>query len=445
MVGIAGICEKGKIDRVNEMLQAIAHRGGYGRRIIEKNNVTLGFIWTKDHAESMENYLDLLINCDTHISREFVGVGFEDKEVIVYRDELGVSPIYYGFDANSNLSFASEVKALLKATSEIRELQAGYRLKGDKRQEYFHLKVDPQLESSSEEISTELKSRIENVVTRQIGSDTVGSWLSGGLDSSVIASVVRKKVKNHHTFSIGVKDAPDLLFAKEVADFLKTEHHQRVVTVNDLVEVLPLVIYHLESFDALLVRSSVINYLVSKLSSNFVDAVFSGEAGDEIFAGYHYLKNIPEDKLSDELVDITNRLHNTALQRVDRCASAFGLTVHVPFADPDIFMYAHRIPVRYKIVNGVEKWILRKAFEGELPQHVLDRPKEKFWQGAGVESLLADYASSSITDQDFSSKKLLPNGWLLNSKEELMYYNIFSNYFGLAKNLDWMGRTKASR
>jgi len=442
MIGIAGITETGKNDLVNEMLQTIAHRGDYGKKIIEKNHTTVGFIWPKSQSQQVETYIDQLLRSDTYLNKEIEGVGFKDKEIVLFRDELGVFPLYYGLDEKKNLCFASEVKALLKATPEIKELQPGHRLIGNKPQEYFRLKSEMLDERSPEEIAIELKSKIENVVKRQIGSNTVGSWLSGGLDSSVIASMVRKNVKNHHTFSIGVKDSPDILYAEEVANFLKTEHRQLFVTIKDLIEVLPRVIYHLESFDALLVRSSVMNYLVAQLSSSFVSEVFSGEVGDEIFAGYHYLKTIPEEELSGELIDITNRLHNTALQRVDRCAAAFGLTVHVPFAEPDIFKFALKIPARYKIYNGTEKWILRKAFEGELPQNVLIRPKEKFWQGAGVGQLLADYASNTITDQDFNSKKLLPNGWILNSKEELMYYNIFRDHFGSVKSLDWMGRTK---
>jgi asparagine synthase (glutamine-hydrolysing) len=202
------------------------------------------------------------------------------------------------------------------------------------------------------------------------------------------------------------------------------------------------VIYHLESFDALLVRSSIINYLVAKLSSQFVPAVFSGEGADELFAGYEYLKNLPLGSLSTELIEITKQLHYTALQRVDRCASAHGLIVHVIFLDPDVLDYALRIPARFKIMDGVEKWILRQAGARKLPDSILNRPKAKFWDGAGVGELLAEYAEKHISTSDFDREKNLPNGWTLNGKEELMYYRIFREYFGECKNLSWMGRTK---
>ncbi len=140
------------------------------------------------------------------------------------------------------------------------------------------------------------------------------------------------------------------------------------------------------------------------------------------------------------------RLHNTALQRVDRCAYAHGLVPHVPFADLEFVRYALCIPAEYKIHRQggtlVEKWILRRAFQGQLPDAVLWRPKAKFWQGAGVETLLAEHAEGSVTDADFRRERVLPNGWQLHSKEELFYYRIFREQFGEIPNLDWMGRTK---
>ena len=120
-----------------------------------------------------------------------------------------------------------------------------------------------------------------------------------------------------------------------------------------------------------------------------------------------------------ELADITGRLHNTALQRVDRCAAAHGLVVYVPFVNPEVVDYALRIPVELKIRDGVEKWILRQALEGLLPPPVLNRPKAKFWQGAGVGELLARYADGTISDGDFARERKLDNGWELAGKEEL--------------------------
>jgi asparagine synthase (glutamine-hydrolysing) len=216
------------------------------------------------------------------------------------------------------------------------------------------------------------------------------------------------------------------------------------VDFEELLAVLPQVIYHLESFDALLVRSSLTNYIVAREAAKYVPAVLSGEGGDELFAGYAYLKSLNNGLLSKELIDITSRLHNTALQRVDRSASAHSTIAHVGFLNPKVVEYALRIPAKYKLNGSVEKWILRKALVGALPKSVLLRTKSKFWQGAGVGDLLLQYAERQIEDSEFARERALPNGWRLNSKEELLYYRIFCKFFGPLSNLSWMGRTKGA-
>jgi asparagine synthase (glutamine-hydrolysing) len=156
------------------------------------------------------------------------------------------------------------------------------------------------------------------------------------------------------------------------------------------------------------------------------------------------LKTLDPAQLPSELLDITNRLHNTALQRVDRSSSAFGTVAHVGFLDPDVVDYALQIPAGLKLRNGVEKWILRESMKGLLPDSILQRPKAKFWQGAGVEDFLARYAEQKISDADFKNERNLPNGVSLNAKEELFYYRIFREQFGEFDDLSWMGRTKGT-
>lgn len=207
---------------------------------------------------------------------------------------------------------------------------------------------------------------------------------------------------------------------------------------------LPEVIYHLESFDALLVRSSILHFAAAQAATGTVSALFSGEGADELFAGYEYLKQMPAQKLPSELVELTERLHNTALQRVDRCIQAHGITGWVPLLDPQVVDLARRIPVDLKLHKGVEKWILRQASASLLPPEIAQRPKAKFWQGGGVGSLLANYADNAISSSDFAAERRLPNGWLLNTREELLYYRIFKEHFGELKDLDWVGRTKGS-
>lgn len=254
-------------------------------------------------------------------------------------------------------------------------------------------------------------------------------------------------VKTLHSFAAGLPGAPDLEFARMVADHLKTTHHEVIVNPHDLPEVLEEVIYALESFDALLVRSSIMNFLVSRVAKDYIDTVFSGEGGDELFAGYEYLQSLPLNRIPSELVDITKRLHNTALQRVDRSAFANGLTPLVPFVDLEVLDYALIIPPEYKIVQGnppIEKWILRKSMEDTLPKPVLWRKKSKFWEGSGVQNILADYADEKISDDEFISERIVHSGWKIHTKEELLYYRIFNDHFGSIEDLSWMGRTKGA-
>ena len=309
---------------------------------------------------------------------------------------------------------------------------------------YFRLQTLPEISDSPEQVAAQLHARLETSVRKRISGKIFGSWLSGGLDSSTLAALARPHVRTLHTFAAGIPGAPDLDHAREVAEFIKSEHHEAIVNLEEMVAALPRVIFHLESFDALLVRSSITNYLVAQLASDYVSDVYSGEAGDELFAGYAYLKDLDPAKLQKELIDITGRLHNTALQRVDRSASAHGTVAHTAFTDPEVVQYAITIPVKFKLRDGVEKWILRRAMDGSLPQRVLNRTKAKFWVGAGVGDLLAARAEETITDDDFSRERALPDGILINTKEELMYYRIFAEHFGKTRDLVWMGRTKGA-
>jgi asparagine synthase (glutamine-hydrolysing) len=141
-------------------------------------------------------------------------------------------------------------------------------------------------------------------------------------------------------------------------------------------------------------------------------------------------------------MDITKRLHNTALQRVDRCASAHGTKAYVGFLDPRVVRFSMRIPQTMKIRNGIEKWILREAVREYLPEDISLRTKSKFWQGSGVGEQLLEYASQHITDRELAQDRRLPDGSDLNTVEELLYYRIFKEHFGDANNIAWVGRTK---
>jgi asparagine synthase (glutamine-hydrolysing) len=461
MAGIAGIDSDRKQELVARMLQRIAHRGEAGAKVVESHGTTLGAVWPEAQVAPTSPTLRKQAAWDgdqpplpnpaalAGERRPFALAAATSDGVFLARDRLGVSPLYYGRTDDGALCFASEVKALLDVTGRVHEFPPGT-CYGSERgfQTFAALEPGPTLDQNSEEIASELRLRLEQAICRRVDGDVMGSWLSGGLDSSAMVALARPHVDKLHTFAAGLLDAPDLTFARQVADYVDTQHHEVVVTLEELLEALPQVIYHLESFDALLVRSSITNYLVTRRAADYVGSVFSGEGADELFGGYAYLKTLDQNQLSDELIDITHRLSNTALQRVDRSASSHGLVAHVAFLDPDVVEYALRIPAQFKLRqdNGeiTEKWILRQALADTLPDGVLWRRKAKFWQGAGVGELLAQYAKEQITDEEFRRERTLPNGWTLNTKEELMYYRVFREHFGELGDLAWMGRTKGA-
>lgn len=443
MAAIAGISGKGHREAVLEMLGVLNHREKGSWEVIEDDACTLGMIHPAAPKQDQQifNY-----GCLQHVtggilsSRAYVFLG----KLFLQRDPLGIRPLYYGFTADRDLCFASEIKALLKLTGTVYELLPGTIYDGQMTKTYSRLEPSPASDDPPEVLAKKLRKRLEKVVRQSVSQDIMGAWLSGGLDSSAIVALARPHVKTLHTFVAGLAGAPDLEAARTVADSVETLHHEIVVSIRDLLDVLPAVIYYLESFDALLVRSSLTNFIAGRAAADYVSEVFSGEGGDELFAGYAYLKSLPKTELADELIDITERLHNTALQRVDRCASAHGLTPLVSFLDPTIVKFALSIPVEYKLRDGIEKWILRQAIAEMLPAEIRDRAKAKFWEGAGVGEKLANYAEQRITDADFRRERWLPNGWMLSSKEELMYYRIFHDHFGDLETLNWMGRTKST-
>lgn len=442
MAGIAGIKKAGEKALVEKMLRKISHRGKSGMKIIESDAATIGVLWhLTQKSSAYKNSQEIYVQ-DLTANGQLAKAELQNGTLKLKRDELGMAPLYFGKTSNGSLCFASEVKALLLAANEITEFPAGHESEDEKIIRYFHLQKYEETGEPPELIALKLRQVLNNSVSLRIKHDSFGSWLSGGLDSSTFAALAKPYVKSFHTFSAGIKNAADLEYAQVLASHIKSIHHEIIVDLPMMIACLPDVVYHLESFDALLVRSSIMNYLVSKEASNYVQEIFSGEGGDELFAGYDYLKLLNKESLSDELIDITARLHNTAFQRVDRSASAHSTVPHVVFADPEVFNYALSIPTHYKLNDGIEKWILRQAVQDILPPKILNRTKAKFWEGAGVNNLISDYAEDKISDFDFNKEKLLDNGWVLNSKEELFYYRIFKEHFGDVKNLDWMGRTK---
>ena len=377
---------------------------------------------------------------------EFALALVDGDRMFLARDRLGIRPLYYGFK-EGELLFASEIKALLNQVKAVHEFPPGNFLSTSwgmyPYQPYF---PDPvQLDGASLS-ARQLAYHLKEAVRRSLPQGVeIGVWLSGGVDSSVIAALARPFVKRLHTFSAGVEGAPDLEYARLVAEYIGAEHHELVYDLDEMVGIIDKVVVNLESFDAPLVHSAISNYLVSRIASDHVPFVLSGEGGDELFAGYAYQKACQgEVELTLSIQEAIASLHNTALQRVDRSASIHGCGVAAPFLDPDVVRFALAIPARWMIrgPQSTDKWPLRQGLADALPEEVIWRGKSKFWQGSGTGELLSHYAREKVSDQDFLRGRDLGNGDQLNSKEEYLYYQIFREYFHDRVPLKEIGRTE---
>lgn len=355
------------------------------------------------------------------------------------RDPFGKKPLYYGRTPGGRLAFASEIRALLGVVERIREFPAGHYLQPDTGLvRYYHLPGAecPSLEEAGDLDAAvdELRRRLRAAVRKRLIADVpLGVFLSGGLDSSITSALAREAVDGKlHSFSVGVEGSSDLEFSREVARALGTTHHAEAYTAEDVIRALPKVIYHLESFDPALVRSAIPTYFVSRMARRHVKVVLSGEGADELFAGYHYLKEIPDRAaLHQELRDITLELHYLNVQRVDRMTMAVSLEGRCPFLDLRLAELAFQIPPEWKVraPKRTEKWILRRAAEAFLPTPVVWRKKEKFAVGTGTGDILEAYADRTISRAEFERERTLPGGFRLLSKEELLYYRIFRQTF----------------
>lgn len=353
------------------------------------------------------------------------------------RDPLGIKPLYYGYGADGNLLFASEIKAVIDEVPRVEELPAGsYWRPGDQPVTYYTV-PEPAVDLTNEDAAVDALDRTltDAVIKRLMADVPLGLFLSGGLDSSLIAAIARLRVHGPlHSFAVGLAGSADLLNARIVAKTLGTMHHERVLAPTEILGALPKVIDSLESCDPALVRSALPTYFVSELASQYVKVVLSGEGADELFSGYQYLSELAEDSdaLSDELRLITRNLHNSNLQRVDRITMAHGLEGRVPFLDVRVVDLAFRMHPALKWRDGQGKWVVRKVAERYLPPAIAWREKEKFAIGTGIGPLLEQYAADVVGDAQ--------PGW---GNEAWLYWSLFRNRYGRSDILENMGSSRS--
>ena len=338
--------------------------------------------------------------CVERLDGMFALVIQDGEQLFAARDPLGIKPLYYGRRHGAWL-FASEIRSLVGLAEDIREFPPGswfHSQHGFNR--YYRIPAPPAVMDEPQEAAirqwvTALRAALERAVDKWMVSDVpVGAFLSGGLDSSIIAALARRHNDDLHTFAVGVAGSPDLLAARRVAEHIGSHHHEQAFTLDEVIEDLPAIIQALESDDVDLVRSAIPCNFVSRLAARRVKAVLTGEGADELFAGYGYYRDYRDPQaLARELTRSLGTMHNINLQRVDRLTMAHSLEGRVPFLDSELIELAQGIPATLKLRNlpdgrQVEKWILRAASEDLLPQDIVWRDKAQFDEGSGTTELL---------------------------------------------------------
>lgn len=402
---------------------------------------------TKSDSESiLPLYLDKGVNSVHHLDGVFAFVLVQGTTIFAARDPIGVKPLFYGRDESDRLWFASEAKALQEVCTLIEEFPPGYYFHSDFGFKKYYTPGWLTGEELPSKDSSQLKDCFTQAVHKRLMSDApLGVLLSGGLDSSLVASIISREMKKRgekiQSFSIGLAtDSKDLLAARKAADFIGSEHHEVVYTIDEGINALRDVIHKLETFDITTIRASTPMYLLSQyIAKQGVKVVLSGEGADEIFGGYLYFHEAPSPlDFHHECVRRVGLLHTCDVLRADRSTMGAAVEARVPFLDKDFLELAMNLKPELKYIqlnNGIEKNVLRQAFDDKenpyLPDEILWRQKEQFSDGVGYSWIdgLKDYAESVISDADFALAATKFPSKTPETKEAYLYRQIHSELF----------------
>lgn len=367
----------------------------------------------------------------------------EDGSFAATRDVFGIAPLYWA-ERDGTVLFASEMKAFdAEWRSEVRPFPPGHSWTPETGLVAFPdppgrspvlLQSRAPDEMPPEWVFGAVRETLTRAVERQLDADVpAGILLSGGVDSSIVAAIASRIAAERGvrmpTFSVGIEGSSDLESARAVALHLRTTHREHVYTGEEAIALVPQIIADLEAFDPTLVHSAVPHYLVAELAAHHVGVVLAGEGADELFAGYeHFGRHGDADDLHSELVETLRGMHAGGLQRVDRMAATHGLEARMPFLDLDVVELAMALPPAWKLVaeGRPAKWLLRRAFDGWLPDEVLWRRKEQFGQGTGMNDVLREHYGGRVSDAELAHDASLLDP-PIRTREELAYYRMFTD------------------
>lgn len=376
-----------------------------------------------------------------------------NDDFLIARDPIGVIPLYIGHDKDGTIYCASELKALEGFCDEYEPFLPGHYYRGSEGKMVRWYKRDwesyDNVKNNGASVN-DVHNALEAAVKRQLMSDVpYGVLLSGGLDSSVISAIAKKYAAHRietnstqaawwpqlHSFAVGLKGAPDLAKAKEVADFIGTVHHEINYTIQEGLDAVRDVIYFIETYDVTTVRASTPMYLLARvIKSMGIKMVLSGEGADEVFGGYLYFHKAPNARaFHEETVRKLSKLHLYDCLRANKSLSAWGVEGRVPFLDKEFLDVAMRLNPEAKMCPGktIEKKIVREAFADMLPEDVAWRQKEQFSDGVGyswIDTLKAVTAQAVTDEQMTHAAERFPINTPMN-KEEYYYRSIFEEYF----------------
>jgi asparagine synthase (glutamine-hydrolysing) len=371
---------------------------------------------------------------------------------VAARDPVGIKPLYWA-RRGDQVRFASEMAAFDSTWRSAVELfPPGHYWTPERGLRRFAAAVPPEGdgdgrdEPGPEDLDETREVLIESVRRQMMGDVPVGVFLSGGLDSTLIAAIAARHYaeegKRLSTFAVGMEGSPDLVAARKAADYLGTDHHERRYTAEEALAAVDPVVRAIEHFDPSLVRSAVPNYLLAEMTARHVKVVLTGEGADELFAGYSYYRDFADaDALHGELIRTVQGLHNLNLQRCDRVTMAHGLEARVPFLDRQVIALALRLPAHWKVASeGVpEKRLLRRAFTGWLPDELLWREKAQFGDGSGAAEVLTQTVERLVSEEEFRDQASVVDP-PLRTREELAYFRIWNEHLRGVRPEQTVGR-----
>ena len=442
-LAIMGLHEEGMQPFELDGSFAICNGEIYDFKVLKNDLIKKGYVFKSDSdcEVLLPLYLEYGVNMFSMLDAEFACVIYDGKtgEFIAARDPIGIRPLYYGYDANGVIVFASEPKNLVGIVGKILPFPTGHYYKGGKficyndiakRQEYSKDGIAKVCKNIKEKLIAGVKKRL-------VADAKVGFLLSGGLDSSLVCAIAQKESKTPiKTFAIGmVGDAIDLKYAKQVADYIGSDHTEFYMTKDEVLSSLEEVIYILGTFDITTIRASMGMYLLCKAIHENTDirVLLTGEISDELF-GYKYTDFAPSaEEFQKESEKRIRELNMYDVLRADRCISVNSLEARVPFGDIDFAKYVLSVNPELKLNKyNKGKYLLRKAFEGDyLPHDILYREKAAFSDAVGhsMVDYLKEYAESVYTDKEFEEKRKKYSHAAPFTKESLLYREIFEKYY----------------